>query len=209
MAALLVAVIAGAGALAFRALLATQFRAYDLFNRAADEDDGGLGSGSDPEFYFGAVRLIMVAVSLGAAVAAAGVLVALAEGIVARRRTYAALTAAGVPRRTLSAAVLWQTLAPVVPALLLALAVGDALIRLMQTRVEVGGNFESCVGGDDQGVGCVPQTVHQPFIELTVPIPWAHLSLLGGGALLAVLVAVGAGLLVLRSSTDLEELRVG
>jgi hypothetical protein len=34
-------------------------------------------------------------------------------------------------------------------------------------------------------------------------------ALLGAGALLAVLVAVGAGTLLLRSSTDLDELRTG
>jgi hypothetical protein len=208
MAGLLAAVIAGAGALGYRAQLGTVFRAYDLFNQAQAKADGsGISAGADPEFYFGAIRLVVIAVSLSAAVAAAGVLVALAESIVARRRTFAALTAAGVPRRTLAAAVLWQTLTPIVPALILGVAAGEALARLMSTRVSVGGDAEMCVG--DDAATCVMQTVHQPLIELAVPIPWADLSLLGGGGLLAVLVAVGAGLVVLRASTDLEELRVG
>jgi hypothetical protein len=209
MAGLLVAVIAGAGALGYRANLATVFRAHDLFNQAMNGKDGaGIAAGAEPEFYFGAIRLVMLAVSLSAAVAAAGVLVALAESIVARRRTFAALTAGGVPRRTLAAAVLWQTLTPVVPAVLLGLAVGNALARLLETRIVVGGDYESCVSGQE-GVACPTEVVHQPLIELAIPIPWAHLSLFGGGVLLTVLVAVGAGLLVLRSSTDLEELRVG
>ncbi|GIE98157.1 FtsX-like permease family protein [Paractinoplanes rishiriensis] len=206
MAGLLAAVIVGAGVLGYRANLATTFRAYDLFNQAMGERDGsGISAGDEPGFYFGAIRLIMIAIAVSAAVAAAGVLVALAESIVARRRTFAALTATGVPRRTLAAAVLWQTLAPLVPAILLGLAVGNALARLIETRVTVGG-YETCIG-EDGTTACVSQVV--PRIELAVPIPWAHLSLLGGGVLLTVLVAVGAGLLVLRSSTDLEELRAG
>jgi hypothetical protein len=208
MAALLAAVIAGAIALGYRAYLATQFHAYDLFNASSGLPEGeGIGAGADPEFYLGAIRLVMVAVGLSAAVAAAGVLVALAEGIVARRRTYAALTAGGVPRRTLAGAVLWQTLTPLVPAVVLGLAVGDALVRLLGTTVEASGGFGSCISTGDQP--CVPDLEYPPSVTLPVPIPWGHLSLLGAGALLAVLVAAGAGLLVLRSSTDLDELRVG
>ena len=205
-AALLAAVISGAIALGYRAYLVTQFHADDLYN-AAQPDGEGVGQGASPEFYLGAIRLVMIAVALGAAVATAGVLVTLAESIVARRRTYAALTAAGVPRRTLSAALLWQTLTPLVPAVLLGLAAGDALVRLIGTTIEQGGDYERCVGTGDGP--CVPDTVHQPLVTLHVPIPWAHLSLLGAGALLGMLAAVGAGLLVLRSSTDLDELRVG
>lgn len=208
MAALLAAVIAGAIVLGYRAYLITEFRADDLFNASSGLPEGeGVGRGAGPEFYLGAVRLVMVAVGLSAAVAAAGVLVSLADGIVARRRTYAALTATGVPRRTLSAAVLWQTVTPLVPAVLLGLAVGDVLVRLIGTTVETSGSFGSCASLGDEP--CVPEVVYPPSVTLSVPIPWAHLSLLGGGALLAVLVAAGAGLLVLRSSTDLEELRVG
>jgi hypothetical protein len=51
--------------------------------------------------------------------------------------------------------------------------------------------------------------VVQHEVVLAVPVPWAGLLLLGATALVAMLVAVGAGLLVLRSSTDLEELRAG
>ena len=194
MAALLAAVLAGAVALGFRAWFATEFRAYDLYNAAAgDTNGGGISAAAEPGFYFGAIRLVMIAVSASAAVAAAGVLVTLAESIVARRRTYAALTVAGVPRRTLSAAILWQTLTPLIPALLLALAAGDAMVRMFTADVTV--------GSDGAGGG-------EPYIHLTIPVPWAHLLLLGGGALVAVLLAAGAGLLVLRASTDLEELRV-
>ncbi|MEU4238960.1 FtsX-like permease family protein [Actinoplanes sp. NPDC026619] len=207
MAALLTAVMAGAVALAYRELLATEFRSFDIFNAMMNPTDGGIGAPDDPEFYYGAVRLVMVAVALASVVAAAGVLVALAESIVARRRTYAALTATGVPRRTLAAAVAWQTLTPIVPALLLALAAGDALVRLIESEIPVGYEFRDCVAAGYPD--CVAPLHPEMAQVLHVPIPWASLSLLGGGALLAVLVAVGAGLVVLRASTDLEELRAG
>jgi hypothetical protein len=206
MAALLAAVIVGAGALGYRQLLATEFRSYDIFNAMMGYTDGrGVGAPDPPEFYYGAVRLVVVAVALASVIAAAGVLVALAESIVARRRTYAALTATGVPRRTLVVAVLWQTLTPVVPALLLALAVGDSLVRLIDTEIPVGYEFRDCVAAGR--AGCEAPLHPEMARVLHVPIPWGQLAMLGAGALGAVLVAVGAGLLVLRAGTDLEELR--
>jgi hypothetical protein len=210
MAALLAAVIAGSVALGYESLLRTQFHYYDLFNRLMGYTDGeGIGAPDGPEFYYGAIRLVMVAVGLSATVAAAGLLVALAESVVARRRTYAALTATGVPRRTLAAALLWQTVLPLIPALLLALAAGDALVRLIQTDFDLGQEYANCLADTSTAGQCVAPALTRTPTVLHVPIPWANLSLLGGGALLAVLAAVGVGVLVLRSSTDLEELRIG
>ncbi|MFI5894193.1 FtsX-like permease family protein [Actinoplanes sp. NPDC051513] len=210
MAALLVAVIAGSVALGYKALLATNFRYYELYNQVQGYTNGeGIGAGAEPGFYFGAIRLVMVAVGLSSVVAAAGLLVALVESIVARRRTYASLTATGVPRRTLSAAILWQTLTPLIPALVLALAAGDILTRLIQTDFDLGGSYQECLSDISTTTHCTPlATLHAPAV-LHVPVPWGDLGMLGGGALLAVLVAVGAGMLVLRSSTDLDELRIG
>jgi ABC-type antimicrobial peptide transport system permease subunit len=182
LAALLVTVVAGGITLGLWQNMATEMRGHELFNAAHPGEGGGLGA--DPEFYFTAFRFVMIVVGLSATVAAAGMLVALVESIVSRRRSYAALTASGVPRRTLAASVLWQTLTPLIPALVLALVSGVALTRFTGTELRV----ETTV--------------------LRVPIPFQGLGLLGGGALLAVLLAAGAGLLVLRSSTDLEELRV-
>ncbi|GAA2897442.1 hypothetical protein Acy02nite_65150 [Actinoplanes cyaneus] len=115
--ALLAAVVFGAGTLGFRADLATDFAAQ---NRLGELTDPALGSAYDTGFYFGAIRLVLVAVTIALVVAAGGVLVALAEGIVARRRTYAAMTAGGVPRSKLGAMLLVVTLVPLLPALLLA-----------------------------------------------------------------------------------------
>ncbi|GAA2492539.1 FtsX-like permease family protein [Winogradskya humida] len=181
LAALLASVVIGAIALGFRISLVTQFEAWNRYNAQNHEEQ--LGAGAPEGFYTGAVDLIMVAVGIGVTVAAAGVLISLAEGIVARRRTYAALTAAGVPGRTLSESVLWQTMLPLAPALLLAVTSGIGLIRLTGTEVVA------------------------PTVQLTVPVPVGSLALLGGGAFLIMLIATGVGLVVLRSSTDLEELR--
>jgi hypothetical protein len=185
LAALLASVVAGAAALGFRAHLETEVRAYALANQMlVDPSQATYGLGAAPDFYYNGVRLVMIVVGLSAVVAAAGMLVALAESIVARRRAYASLTATGVPRRTLSAAVLWQTLTPLVPAVVLALGAGISLTRLIGTDIEM------------------------KNVVVHVPVPATQLALLGGGALLAVLLAAGAGLVVLRSSTDLEELRI-
>jgi hypothetical protein len=41
------------------------------------------------------------------------------------------------------------------------------------------------------------------------PVPLGGLAVLGGGAFLGMLLVAGAGLMMLKSSTDLEELRPG
>ncbi|BCJ43805.1 hypothetical protein GCM10010168_91520 [Actinoplanes ianthinogenes] len=203
--ALLAAVVFGAGTLGYRADLQAIFIAYDRFNAMQPADGGGVGAGGDPEFYYGGIRLVLVAVTLALLVAAGGVLVAFAEGIVARRRTFAAMAASGVPRRKLGAVLFWHTFAPLIPALLLALFSGALLVRTIRTEVTVGGGTsETCIDP-----GCVPQVVTDPTVVQPVPVPFGPLALLGGTALLMMALVVGAGMLVLRSSTDLEELRAG
>jgi hypothetical protein len=49
--------------------------------------------------------------------------------------------------------------------------------------------------------------VETPPVTIDVPVPWEHLTLLGGGALAAVAVVTVVGLLFLRTSTDVSELR--
>jgi hypothetical protein len=212
LAALLASVVAGAIALGYRAQLTTQFDAYEQYNASVPDGSGRAGAAAPEGFYLGAVDLIMVAVGVGVATAAAGVLIALAESIVARRRAYAALTAVGVPVRTLSRAVLWQTLLPLLPALLLALVSGIGIARLMGTEVTVGGSDGGTICEAACQAGTEPPTVLPaiaPTLTMAVPVPLDLLALLGGGAFLAMLAAAGVGLLVLRSSTDLDELRVG
>ncbi|MEU4559147.1 ABC transporter permease [Actinoplanes sp. NPDC023936] len=208
--ALLAAVVFGAGTIGFREYLITEFRATEEYNRMIDPTaTGGVGFGSDQEFYLGAIRLVMVAVSVALAVAAAGVLVALVEGIVARRRAYAALTATGVPRRALASVLLWHTFVPLVPALVLALAAGTALIRMTGAEVSYGGSTEQCIDPAADWATCAKETIVGPSLVVPVPIAFAELALLGAGALAVMLLVVGVGAAVLRSSTDLEELRMG
>jgi hypothetical protein len=175
LAALLAAVIIGAGVYGVRAQIM-----HDLM---ADAEANGV-TGSHIGFYTGTFALISFTVDLGMVVAAAGILIALAEGIVARRRTYAALVAAGVPRRTLGEAIAWQTLAPLVPATVVALTVGISLVW-------------ATIATAAAGTG------------RAVPVPVGDLLLLGGIAFAIMAAVVGVGLLFLRMSTDLEELRVG
>jgi hypothetical protein len=210
--AMLAAVVFGAGALGFRADLGGEFDAYARFNALADPQGGGYGAPEDPEFYYGAVRLVMVAVTIALVVAAGGVLVTFVEGIVARRRTYAAMTAGGVPRRQLGAMLFWVTFAPLVPSVLLALLSGGALMRTVRTSVRVGGGdpVQVCVDPNAQDFAvCAKRTIVNPLVDWPIPVPVGSLAMLGAGALLAMLLVVAAGMIVLRSSTDLEELRAG
>ena len=134
---------------------------------------------------------------------------ALAESIVARRRNYAALTATGVPRRTLFATLLMQTFAPLLPALLLSIGAGIAMTRSFTADVQIGGGepYETCVDPRGDWTICAKHVVVDPLVVMPIPVPVRDLFLLGAGAALAMLVVVGLGMLILRSSTDLEELR--
>ncbi|BEL10432.1 hypothetical protein Q0Z83_086230 [Actinoplanes sichuanensis] len=204
LAALLGATVIGGAAMGYHALFVTQGLAEDRFNAL-------IGMPVDPEhaaFYVNSAQLVLVAVGVGVAVSAAGLLVALAESVVSRRRTYAALTASGTPGRVLSGTLLWQTLAPLVPALGLAITAGLVLVRSVYDEVTVGGGIiEACIDPAADAETCVRTTTSDPVVTLPVPVPWGQLVLLGGGTVLAMLVVAGIGMLVLRSSTDLEEIR--
>lgn len=184
LAALLACLVFGGGAAGVRSAFATDFEAE---RRAAQRSsaDGVIIEPRDTDFYFGAFNLVNIAIAVGLVIAAGGLVVAVAESIVSRRRAYAALVATGVPRPTLAKAVMWQSLAPAVPGIVVALAVGAALAQSLFGK-----------------------RVSQESVTLTVPVPLDDLALLGAGAVAAVLAVVGVGLLFLRASTALEELRV-
>ncbi len=57
--------------------------------------------------------------------------------------------------------------------------------------------------------GAFTEFIVRHQVVLPVPVPWQGLLLLTVAVLVAMVLAVGAGLIVLRSSTDLEELRAG
>ncbi|MCX5119394.1 ABC transporter permease [Micromonospora sp. NBC_00362] len=206
-AALLAALIFGAGAAALRA----QFAAQDQLDR---EQNLLAGVDERPDsFYLDTMDLVDAAVAVAILIAAGGLIVALVEGIVARRRAYAALVATGVPRATLSRSVAWQALAPAVPAILLALAVGTLLGRgLFPGAVRGESSTEICTGtdalcADPATRGQYIQFVRLPEVRRVPAVPLEHLAWLGAGALAAVLLTIGVGLLFLRASTALDELR--
>jgi len=203
--ALLATVVVGAGVLAYKAQLLTEFLASARFLQENGEQ-GEAGAGAT--FYTSAIDLISAVVDLGVLIAGMGILVALAEGIVSRRRAYAALVATGVPRRTLAEALAWQTITPLVPATLIALTVGVGLIRSIETSVS-GDRRGSCGGTPAQCADPNSPLWHYTEVRLAVPVPVSDLALLGGGTLAIMFLVVGAGWLFLRMSTDLEELRVG
>ena len=192
-AAMLGALIVGAGVYGFRAMLATQFLADERATRLLN--DGNNYEPNNPAFYFNTIDLLVLAVEVAMVVAAGGILIALAEGIVSRRRSYAALVATGVPRRTLGEAIAWQTFTPLLPATLIALAIGIGLTQAPFGSVT--SEMSTCSGSVCQHAKVV----------LAVPVPFGHLAVLGGVAVVALLVVVGVGVSFLRMSTNLDEMR--
>ncbi|RLP95625.1 FtsX-like permease family protein [Micromonospora sp. CV4] len=206
-AALLAALIFGGGAAALRAY----FVAQDALERQQSRLDG-VDAGADP-FYLSTMDLVDAAVGVAVLIAAGGLIVALVEGIVSRRRAYSALVATGVPRSALSRSIAWQALAPAVPAILLALGVGTLLGRGLFPKATTGASSsEVC---DATTALCDDPATRQQYVRIVetagaerVPdVPLEQLAWLGAGALAAVLVTVGVGLLFLRVSTAVEELR--
>ncbi|MFD2763825.1 FtsX-like permease family protein [Micromonospora eburnea] len=203
-AALLAALIFGAGA--------AGFRAYFLANVEVGRRSSDIVS-TQNDFYLGTMDLVDLAVAVALTIAAGGLLVALAEGIIARRRQYAALVAAGVPRGTLGRSILWQSLAPAVPAIAIALTTGLLLARGLLGSPS-SGIISRQICDADEAICADPATA-APYLrvestpEITVApgVPVEQLAWLAGGALVAVLAIVGVGLLFLRSSTAVEELR--
>lgn len=201
--ALLAALVVGAGAIGYRAFWATQEAAQkESYARIGQADRY-----SADDFYLHTTDLVRLAAAAGALVAAAGIMVALAESIVARRRTHAGLVAAGVPRRVLAAAIAWQTLAPLLPAVLVALTVGLSMLRGVATEATAGGGA-SCSGSTTDCADGSPNWVQHPVVTKAVPVPLGDLLLLGGGAVAVMLLVVGVGVLLLRRSTDLDEIRI-
>ncbi|BCJ59118.1 FtsX-like permease family protein [Micromonospora endophytica] len=208
-AALLAALVFGAGAAAFRA----QFQLRDDIERKQNwQSDFGDGRN---EFYLRAVDLVDLAVAVAVAIAAAGLLVMLIEGITARRRTYAALVAGGVPRATIGVSILWQVLTPMVPAVLLALGAGYTIGRLLNPDIVLAGDWETvCRATTELCADPATRDRHTELVRTggmtySPDVPLDQLALLGAGAVAATLLTVGLGVLFLRQNTAVEELRAG
>ncbi|MEV6814149.1 FtsX-like permease family protein [Micromonospora sp. NPDC051296] len=209
-AALLASLVVGAGAAAFRARFLLDEQIQREQSRQAGYDDY---AGPFSSFYLSTMDLVDLTVVTAVAIAAAGLLVTLVEGIVTRRRAYAALVATGVPRTTIATSILWQVLAPAVPAVLVALGVGHGLGRQF-VGDHVTGGFQQAVCGASAEL-CQDPATRDRYTEIvqvervihSPDVPLEQLALLGAGAVAAVLITAGLGLLFLRANTAVEELR--
>lgn len=148
---------------------------------------------SSNPFYAETFDLIDIAVAIAIAIAAAGLLVNAAEGIVSRRRSYAALAAGGTPRPVLARAALAETLLPLIPGVILAAATG-----ILAARGVLGTRIESMRGTSIED---------QRLVVEHVPVPWTELGVLVGGSLALTFVTTAIALLFLRAATDPSELR--
>jgi hypothetical protein len=153
-------------------------------------------TGTDPSstFYRDTLDLVDVAVAVAVVTASAGLLVSVAEGIVSRRHSLAALTAAGTPRGVLRRAVLLETLLPLLPAALLA-----AMAGVLAARGVFGTSVQLDYALDNRsGPGAFP--------TVSIPVPWLGSAVLVVGSLALTAAMTALALVFLRRSTDPAEL---
>lgn len=217
--AMLVALIAGSAAAGLSALTVATVAAQEentrRFARLLGEPYDPSGTG----FYERAYALVGYAVLVAMAIAAMGLLVALVDGVAARRRTLASLVAAGTQRGVLARSLGWQVLTPVVPAVALSVTVGALLPRFAvpdareAARMEVrrctplpGDPADACQDPAYEQAHTVLLTAEK--VPVTVHVPWDRLALLAGGAVAATVAITLVGLLFLRLNTRATELRV-
>ncbi|MBA3798149.1 MAG: hypothetical protein M3446_01465 [Actinomycetota bacterium] len=151
------------------------------------------GTNPDDPFYADTLDLVNLVIAVAVVVAALGLLVVAAEGILTRRQSLAALTAAGTPVGVLRRAVLAEVLLPLVPTALLAASAGTLAARGLFGTTFV--NYEYSASG---------QATER---IISVPIPWAELGILVAGTLVVTLLVSSLALLFLRASIDPAELR--
>jgi hypothetical protein len=148
------------------------------------------GSVSDDSFYANTFRLIAIAIAVAMLIAALGMLVTITEAIVSRRRAYASLVATGVPRAALAWSSIWQNLAAATPTVVFGVVVGAGAARLF-----TGATVDTYTDGDSAR------------LVTRVPWPWPQMGLTIAVALGVVLLATLIGLLFIKPSTSVEELR--
>jgi hypothetical protein len=217
-AAMLVAlVIGGFAAGIYASTLASAEASERQARLAADLFDEPYLGDSSSEFHLRAYELVGYAVLVAVIIAAAGLLVALVDGIVSRRRALTSLIAGGTPRGVLARATLWQVLTPVAPAILLASSVGVVLTRRILREAESGssGGYKCTPLPGDPANACDDFAYVQangtyleaPAVKVPIPVPWEQLGLLAGSAMASAVVITLIGLLFLRMSTNASELR--
>jgi hypothetical protein len=214
---LLACLVFAGGAVGYRAHVTVMSGHRAALKREHDETIGryvGPLPAEDAGFYLRTMSLIDLAVQVAAVIAALGLIVTIAEGVLSRRRANTSLVATGVPRASLAGSLAWQVLTPAVPATLLALTVGAVIARTRTDRGFEREAYDTVVCTADRATCADPataapfeRTFRFPAVFDAVPVPLADLATTWGLAVAAVLVVIGVGLLTLRASTTVEELR--
>lgn len=150
----------------------------------------------DDPFYRQTFDLVDSVLVVGLAIGLAALLVVAAESVVSRRRTLAALTAAGTPRTVLARAIVFESILPLIPMVAAAALAGDLAARgLWGSKIRVADYNPT-------------STSTEPAEHVvTVPIPWSALTVLTVGTIAAAAVMTCLSLVFLRRSTSLTELR--
>ncbi|NAZ84542.1 FtsX-like permease family protein [Kineococcus indalonis] len=146
--------------------------------------------------YAQTLALVDAGFVIAAVIAAAGLVVGAVEGVVSRRSVLAGMSATGVPRSTLHAAVLVETLLPLVAPVVLAATAGVLGARGILGTTASTTVFDAATGD------AVLRTVE-------VAVPWSPLLVLVGAALGTSVLAVLAVLPLLQRSVQPSELRAG
>ncbi|WP_432543563.1 FtsX-like permease family protein [Kineococcus sp. SYSU DK002] len=146
--------------------------------------------------YAQTLGLVDAAFVTATVIAAAGLVVGAVESVVSRRRVLAGMSATGVPRGTLAAAVLVEAVLPLAPPVVLA-----ALAGVLGARGILGTTAHTVVLDPATGTATVQ--------ALQVPVPWDSLGVLVGAALGTCLLATLVVLPLLHRSVQPAELRAG
>jgi hypothetical protein len=205
----------GGGAMMLHAWLVTNTAVRGAASREAARRYGGTAwDPSGTAAFRSDVFHLVNAVLLGLlGLAAFALLVALVESGVTRRRTLAALVAAGTPRAVLARAQCWQVLIPTVPGIALASLAGMLAVRSFTDTATGNWGHNLCTGTTTQCADPAFRDTHSVWRDVTVvlpvPLPWADIAALAGAALLLVLTVIGTSSLLQRTSVDPSELRAG
>lgn len=215
--ALFVAVFVALGVIGTRDWLLATVIANSRANALLTDTGQPSGLAADLAFHQGAFDLVQLATIVAVSVAGLAILVALIEQVVSRRRTLAALVAAGTPRAVLARAGALQVLLPLVPGVALSAGAGWLSARAMfgWQVSSSGGGYETCLPptgftGDQDAYCADPAnllTVPRRDITIDLGVPWPSFLVLGGGALAGVAALTMMTALLVRVSTDLRELR--
>ncbi|MFC9822739.1 FtsX-like permease family protein [Streptomyces erythrochromogenes] len=216
--AMLVALVIGSAAAGLAALTVASVSAQQENTRRFAALVGEPYEPAGTGLYERAYELVGYAALVALVIAAAGLLVALADTVLAQRRALASLIATGTPRRILARAIGWQTLAPVAPAVSLAVLAGVLLPRFAVPDASDTADMQTwrCAPLPGDGIGaCEDQAYSQAHSALVsaekVPVivttPWDQVLMLAGTAITATTAITLVSLLFLRMSTRAGELR--